>query len=195
MRAASFSPTPGRTVSCCAVAVLMLTLPDGAGLAAATARPLEATRAKTRARPVATMRWNFMRSPSFIREGRGRGPAAPQVKRHQNDWRVDAVRDGLADLASNAPHLLSKCRRGPDSPFGTRAGPPHTRRDKGNGGARGERIAKSVAGQRVDARRADGKAGWCLTTRVVSGGRSPTQARPGPAATARQPALTPVRAG
>src|SRR5207247_4942500 len=42
MRAASLGPTPGSVVSCSTEAVLMLTLPAGAGLAAATASPVEA---------------------------------------------------------------------------------------------------------------------------------------------------------
>src|SRR6185295_1540941 len=93
MRAASLGPTPGRVVSCSTEAVLMLTLPAGAGLTgpAATARPVVRLRAKATARAVATMRFS-MQSPfdgefPGIRDvetkgtafGWPRGPALPSL--------------------------------------------------------------------------------------------------------------------
>src|SRR3990172_5430538 len=95
IRAASLGPMPGRVESCSADAVLMLTFPVGAGLAA-RATPEDRLTARTAAKQATTRRCSFMAfSYSFLP---GQLESGPVVLEKRNSGSGFEVRRGPPSL-------------------------------------------------------------------------------------------------
>src|SRR3989442_8128017 len=115
MRAASLGPTPGSVVSCSAEVVLMLTLPVGAGLAAATASPVVRLRTNAIARAVATMRFNI-ESPFPIQVFPGIGGGSHEVAGPRLASRAGPPRSrssGTGPVSPSEPAPARRTRRPP----------------------------------------------------------------------------------